>query len=79
MGIIVNVQRACGRDQQKTIHSTFLPWAAVARSRAMSLSPGISVQSIIDLGVDCRTRHRHRLRMGAAIDLPQCGMDEIVV
>jgi hypothetical protein len=49
---------SCGRDQQKTIHLTFLPWAAVARCRAMSLTAGSSVQGIIDLSVDCRTRHR---------------------
>jgi len=33
-----------GSDQQKTIHLTFLPWAAVARRRVMSLTPGSSVQ-----------------------------------
>jgi hypothetical protein len=71
-----------GSDQQKTIHLTFLSMAAVARRTAMSLSPGSSVQGTIDLSVDCRTRHRLTIsspRIGAAIDLPQCGMDEIVV
>jgi hypothetical protein len=69
-----------GSDQQKTIHLTFLPWAAVTRRRAMSLSPASSVQG--NLSVDCRTRHRPTIsspRIGAAIDLPQCGMDEIAV
>src|SRR6266478_2220149 len=33
-----------GSDQQKTIHLTFLPWAAVARRRVMSLTPGSSTQ-----------------------------------
>src|ERR1700730_16717907 len=37
-----------GSDQQKTIHLTFLPWAAVVRRRAMSLLPGSSVQNNID-------------------------------
>jgi hypothetical protein len=71
-----------GSDQQKTIHLTFLPWAAVARRRVMSLTPGSSVQGTLDHCVslpDAPSRNNIVAPHGATIDLPQCGADEIVV